>query len=99
MGETRQDKRGGGRHAPGRRERVEWLLGHRELWIDFPEDGTDVAAHWWPGRDRLLLEMKRDGVLAYTTSYVDVRLGSLIAEARRRLREQTRGEAGDDELA
>jgi hypothetical protein len=87
MGQTEGDKRGGGQNAPGRQERIEWLMRHQELWRDYPPDEARTDEHFdWPGRDALLVAMKRDGVLSYSTYGADVRLTALIAAARHRLR-------------
>jgi hypothetical protein len=67
---------------PPQQQRVDWLLQHPDLWAEWSEDAPDAVLR--PVKRRLVEAMKRDGVLAASTYWVDVQMGKLVAEARRR---------------
>lgn len=63
-------------------QKVDWLLAHQELWEGWPDDVTIRD-----NRKRSIVEaMKKDGIVAPSTYWVDIHLTNLIQEARRQRR-------------
>lgn len=65
-----------------RRRRIVWLSEHPEMWATFRPDQN--------ARKTIVAAMKRDGLIALTTHWKDVRFESLFAEARKLRRKLAR---------
>lgn len=61
--------------VPSLRQRLTWLLRNRDLW--------DSGAAQSIARKRIVRAMKRDGLVARTKCWKDVRLDDVIAQALR----------------
>lgn len=79
-----------------RQDRIDWLLNHQKSWEGFPDSvwsGGGIAYFIW---QRLVAEMKVDGVLSNRTAWNDVAMPKLIQSARTLRRQRAAIKSNND---
>jgi hypothetical protein len=64
-----------------RRARIDWLIENQHLWKDFSDNAENFHPDKWK---EIVAKMRKNGLVAPTTNWMDVNLANLIKKARQR---------------